>query len=513
MLFEPCCPGPVALVVWLREHRQEFLEEWAERLSVLSPSYRQRSPSELAETVADAYDANLDVLDGCRLGRIDKFINFITELRLKAGFPLRDVQRSFELFRFILVRRLTEEGLMELLAQSVEPVNECLAYTIHRFSDHFQRMHERTLRTHAENLEREIGLRTAELAESERRYKTLVEEIIDGYFVVQNQLIVFANQAFCRMHGTGMEDVLGRPFLSFVSPECRKNMLVAYLGVIDGRPEHGQIHYTRLGVPADQAATEVKARVVDLGDGPVIIGICRDISERVAMESTIREHERLAYVGHLSASLSHEIRNPLSSIKMNLQILARKLDLDGYDLRRLEITVHEVSRLESILCQLLDVARPLTISRSPVNLSTLASGCVELLEAKAQVKQIRIIRRYSQSLPVAQLDASKLEQALINLLLNAIDATPEGGRITVWTKATVAGKDRFLELGVRDSGAGIDAEQMSHLFTPFYTGKPQGSGLGLSNVKRIVDAHSGEIGVRSSKGRGATFVVRLPCLQ
>jgi len=513
MLLEPCCPGPAALVEWLREHRQEFLEEWAERLSVLSISYRQRSRSELAETVADAYDANWDVLDGCRLERIDNFINFITELRLKAGFPLCDVQRSFELFRSILVRRLTEQGLMELLAQSMEAVNACLAYTIHRFSDHFQRMHERTLRTYAENLEREIGLRTAELAESERRYKTLVEEIIDGYFVVQNQLIVFANQAFCRMHGTAMEDVLGRPFLAFVAPECRKNLLGAYLGVIEGRPEQGQIHYTRLGVPADQAATEVKARVVDLGDGPVIIGICRDISERVAMESKIREHERLAYVGHLSASLSHEIRNPLSSIKMNLQILARKLDLGGYDLRRLEITVHEVSRLESILCQLLDVARPLTITRSPVNLSTLANGCVELLEAKAQAKEIRIIRRYSQSLPVAQLDGSKLEQALINLLLNAIDATPEGGRITVWTKATVAGKDRFLELGVRDSGTGIDAEQMSHLFTPFYTGKPQGSGLGLSNVKRIVDAHSGEIGVRSRKGRGATFVVRLPCLQ
>jgi signal transduction histidine kinase len=84
------------------------------------------------------------------------------------------------------------------------------------------------------------------------------------------------------------------------------------------------------------------------------IGICHDISERVAMESKIKDHERMAYVGNLSASLSHEIRNPLSSIKLNLEILSRKLDLDGYDRRRLEITTHEVSRLETILRQLLD---------------------------------------------------------------------------------------------------------------------------------------------------------------
>ncbi len=512
MSAESCRPASRVLLQWLYQERQHILDEWAERLSVLSPSYRQRPLEELVDTVTEAFDANMEVLDLCRFSRIEKFINFITELRLGAGFPLSDVQQSFELFRSIVVQKLTALELHGLLVESVLPVNECLAYTIHRFSEHFQRMHERTLRQHAENLEREIGVRTAELAESEHRYKTLVEEIIDGYFVVQGERIVFANQAFCEMHGTHLEQVLGQPFLSFVSPACRDSMREAYLRVIAGNPAAGQIQYTRLGASPEQAATEIKARVVDLGEGPVIIGICRDISERVAMEAKMREHERLAYVGHLSASLSHEIRNPLSSIKMNLQILARKLDLDGYDLRRLEITVHEVSRLESILRQLLDIARPLTITTGPVDLSVLASGCLELLEAKAQAKDIRIVRRYARELPLAQVDASKLEQALINLLLNAIEATPEGGRITVWTKARGGQEDRRLELGVRDTGAGIDSDQISHLFTPFFTSKTHGSGLGLSNVKRIVDAHSGQIEVRSGKGRGATFVLRLPCL-
>ncbi len=349
------------------------------------------------------------------------------------------------------------------------------------------------------------------LRKSERRYKTLVEEISDGYFVVQDQRITFANQAFCRMHGTSLKEVIARPFLDFVSGDCRERLLDAYTGVMEGRPAEGQIQYTRIGPPENQAATEVRARVADLGEGPVIIGICRDISERIAMESKVREHERMAYLGHLSASLSHEIRNPLSSIKMNLQILSRKLELDGYDHRRLEITVHEVSRLEGILRQLLDIARPLTIETAPVNLSIVARGCVDLLQAKAQEKQIRTIERYPAMLPMAHADAGKLEQALINLLLNAIDATPEGGSITIWTRATGNAEARFLELGVRDTGPGIDQAQMKQLFTPFYTSKNHGSGLGLSNVKRIVEAHSGKVEVRSRKGQGATFVMRLPC--
>jgi signal transduction histidine kinase len=249
---------------------------------------------------------------------------------------------------------------------------------------------------------------------------------------------------------------------------------------------------------------------VDLGQGPVILGICRDISERVAMESKVREHERLAYVGRLTASLSHEIRNPLSSIMLNLQILSRKLELDGFDQRRMEITVHEVSRLEGILRQLLDSARPLNIRLQPVDLSELARGCADLMEPKAGEKGLRIVQRYPRKLPLCRLDGGRVEQALINLLLNAIEATSTGGAITLWIRETSAQDGHFFELGVRDTGPGIDSELLPHLFTPFCTSKAQGTGLGLSNVKRIVEAHSGQVDVRSRKGRGATFVLRFP---
>lgn len=507
---EICSPAPEALVQWLQAQRKEIVDEWIERISGGSSFYRQRPREELIETITEAFDSNLEVLSSCDLTRYERFINFITALRLAAGFPLVDVQRALELFRFVVVRRLTAEGRRELLLESVDSLNACMARTISLFSDLFQRMHELTLRQHAENLEREIGLRTAELAESERRYKTLVEEINDGYFVVQNRRITFANQAFCRMHGTGLGEVLGRPFLAFVFPDCRQALVELFAGVLEGRSVSGQMQYSRTGVPQDKAATEVKARVSDLGHGPVIIGICRDISERVAMEAKVREHERMAYVGCLSASLSHEIRNPLSAVKMNLQILERKLDLDGFDRRRLEITGRQVSRLEGILRQLLDIARPLAITKAPVSLSALAAGCVNLLEAKAHEKGVEFHERYPKTLPPIHADAGKVEQALINLLLNAIEATPQGGRITVWTKAG-KGEDPYVELGVRDTGHGIDLDETADIFTPFFTSKSHGTGLGLSNVKRIVEAHSGKVAVLSRKGKGATFVLRLPC--
>jgi PAS domain S-box-containing protein len=502
---------PEAFLTWLHKRKGQIIDEWVNRLQRLSEQYTRRPRQELVQTVTGALEANLAVLSTGNLDRIEQFIWFITKKRLEAGFPLSDVQMAFELFRFIVIRMMRLEGEIELLADSIEAINACLSHTIPRFSDHFQTMYHRTILEYSQNLEKEISLRTAELAESERRYKTLVEEINDGYFVIKDETIVFANQCFCGMHGTTLDDVVGKPFLEFVSPDCRDRVMKSYKKSLDRGIAPGQLEYTRLGCSKESAATEIKSRVVDLGQGPVTIGICRDISGRVAMEEKVREHERMAYVGHLTASLSHEIRNPLSSVKMNLQILARRLDLDGFDRRRLEITVHEVSRLEGILRQLLDAARPLSISLSSVNLADLARGCVDLLEPEASRQKVEVIQSHPGNLPLGQLDAGRVEQAVINLLLNALEASSEGSAIKVWTKATGRNRERFLELGVRDYGPGIDPSIKPHLFTPFYTSKTTGSGLGLSNVKRIVNAHAGTVEARSRRGRGATFVLRFPC--
>ena len=502
-------PAPPEVVAWLRAQRSYIIDEWVERLAVLSPSYRARPRYELFETVSEAFESNLEFFATGDLGRINRFIAYITDKRLHAGFPLSDVQKAFELFRGIVCELLLLAPHQHLLPKALEALNACLSHTIHCFSDHFQHMHELSIRQYAQDLERLVRQRTAALAESEQRYKTLVNEINDGYFMIQDGHIVFANRAFCRMHGAKPEEVIGRPFLEFVHPQDREAVWRAYCDAMAGRDAPQQLEYRRIGCPPEQAPTEIKARVVDLGQGPVTIGICRDISKRVAMEKKVREHERLAYVGHLAASLSHEIRNPLSAVKMNLQLLMRRLNLQGYDRRRLEISVREVQRLEEVLRQLLDIARPLKLKPAPVNLAGLVDSCLELMEPKIAEKGAKLICRHPQDLPLVTADASQLEQALINLLVNALEAINPGGKIVVWTR--VSPKDeQLVELGVKDNGPGIPRHQLLHLFTPFYTSKSRGTGLGLSNVKRIIEAHGGQVRVKSSPGHGASFVLCLP---
>lgn len=503
-------PTPRSLLRWLEREATPIIEEWVDTLPTLSAFYAARPREELMQTVTEAFQANVEFLSYNRLTRIERFIDYITEKRLANGFPLSHVQTAFELFRSIVTRRLLAERRLKLLAESAEAINASLSYTINRFSDHFQHMHERSIRQHAEDLEQEVSVRTAELAESERRYKTLVEEINDGYFVIQNGRIVFVNQAFCRMHGTTPGEAVGQPFLRFVAPEWRELLNDGYVDAFDGNAGASTIEYTRMGCDPENGATEIRSKTVDLGHGPVTIGVCRDISERVAMERKVRENERLAYVGHLTASLSHEIRNPLSSINMNLQILSDTLQLDGFDRRRLDITVREVSRVENILRQLLDLSRPVNVELGFVDVRELVQGCVDLVEPKTAEKRIRIVQRYSRPLPPCKLDAKKLLQALLNLILNAIEVTGEGNRILVFAKRIRIGENGFLDLGVRDSGPGVDPSRISRLFDPFYTTKAQGSGLGLSNVKRIVEAHEGKVEVRGQRGPGATFVMRLP---
>ncbi len=507
----PPTPAYLDFLEWLETEADGIIDEWVLRLSSLSPSYNKRPTSELYHTVNEAFLANREVLRTGGLGRITDFISYITEMRLQTGFPLSDVQGAFELFRLIVVDRLLARSPDFLLPACIKTINQCLAFTIHRFSDRFQQMAERRIRSHARGLERTVRIRTAELAESEQRYKTLVNEIDDGYFILQGGRVAFANEAFCRMHGTDPQGVSGQPFGDFVTPEARPQVLEALRRASSGHSPWGQMEYTRSGCQPANAPTEMKYKVVELRQVPVTIGICRDISGRVAMENRLRENERMAYVGQVAASLSHEIRNPLSTCTLNMMILQEKLQLDGFDRRRLEMTVHELTRLDGILHQLLDMARPMSIVLAPVDLAGVARECVDLLTDRLEDAGVRVSQRHPPGLPRVAADMGKIEQALLNLMLNALESLEQGGRITVWTRAVDSPEGGWVELGVHDNGEGVPSEVREHLFTPFYTKKSRGTGLGLSIVQRIVEAHGGSLKVRGRHGIGVAFIMRLPC--
>lgn len=503
--------APSGFLAWLDANKQAIAHEWMERLARASERYARRPPSELRYTVFGAFRAYRQALASGSPQGIEQFIAYITRKRLKTGFTLTDVQSAFELFRTIVLERLLQPDQRHLLPGAMVPLNACLTYTIQGFSDRFQRLHDQLVSNHARELEQQVRQRTAELADERLRYKTLVEQISDGVFLIQRGRVRFANPAFCRMHGATWDQAANQPFLRFVAPASRPLVRESYRRALAGEKALDHLEYDRQGCPPERAATEMRARLVDLGQGRAALGICRDISQSQAMEAKAREHERLAYLGQLTASLSHEIRNPLSAIKLNLQILGRRLELDGFDRRRLEITAREVARLEQIMRQMLDTARPLSLEPTPVDLASLAQGCLEVLEPRLHENAIQARLRLARDLPLARGDAASLQQAMQNLLLNALEASPPGGMITVFARKSREAQDSYLELGVRDHGPGVAPADLPLLFKPFFTRKRLGTGLGLVNVKRVAEAHGGRVVVRNRPGQGASFAMRLPC--
>ena len=499
-----------SLSTFFNSRRDVIISRWVELLKTeVGEQYAARPRKELMGTVSKAYDAEVDVILCNDYKKINAFITEITKMRLESGFLLSDVQKAFELFRRLAIDLLIEETTLADFSDSVVRMNDCLNYTIHRFSDYFQAMHEKKILEHNRLLEAEIQARTAELVESELNYKTLVEEINDGYFVVQNKVVVFANQAFCNMHGYTLHEVLGSRYSDFVAPGELEKLVGTDKNGNSEQAGPRTVEYLRLTKTRETFPTEIQSKAARYGNSISRIGICRDITNRVRLEKKMRESERMAYIGQITTSLSHEIRNPLSAIKMNLQILKKNPQIKGNDQRRIDISAKEVNRLERILEEVLDFAKPLQIRLGRVEINTIVVASIDLLDMKFAEAGMEIVTALDPDLPSIQADGEKLGQAFINILLNALEASSYGSKVEIQTRFG-SGNGGEVEIIIADEGHGISRQHASEIFKPFFTTKSSGTGLGLSNAHRIIDAHGGRIDVENRLVPGAFFKITLP---
>ncbi|TVQ91857.1 MAG: hypothetical protein EA397_08115 [Deltaproteobacteria bacterium] len=224
----------------------------------------------------------------------------------------------------------------------------------------------------------------------------------------------------------------------------------------------------------------------------------------------LEEAHRLAALGAMAAGLAHEIRNPLAGIKGAAQYLqAEELESDAQDM--LGVVITEVDRLNVVVSQFLEYARPFELDRAPDHLNAIATHILQVLRAQGLPPNIEIVEDLAPELPPIAVDRGRLAQVLLNLCQNALQAMPDGGTLTVRTqgRSSRQGK-RTLEIAVSDSGKGISYDAMTKLFVPFFTTKESGTGLGLAISQRIVQAHGGELEVLNRPGKGATFTVILP---
>lgn len=225
-------------------------------------------------------------------------------------------------------------------------------------------------------------------------------------------------------------------------------------------------------------------------------------------EAAVRRSDRLAALGQLSAGLAHELRNPLGTIKASSEMLSRSLSGENEVAREVAGFISsEVDRTNSLVTRFLEFARPLRLRPDPADIGQVLDRAIEQVKREAASSGVVVFKNYSPEIPPFAFDAELMERVFYNLVLNAVQATAAGGAVTVKTRIRV---DGTAEIAVIDRGSGIDPKLLDTIFNPFVTSKPEGVGLGLAIVAKIVDEHGGKITVESEPAKGSIFRVYLP---
>jgi two-component system sensor histidine kinase PilS (NtrC family) len=361
------------------------------------------------------------------------------------------------------------------------------------FAERFQITHE------------ELETRRKDLRDLAAFKDLIFQSVGTGLIAVDLEHVVTAfNRAAEQITGVATADAVGRPWTAVFGDAIP---LAAVEPAVAEHPRGAHWRETTVQRP-DGGAVPVRMTfsALEAGDGSRVglIVVCEDLSAIRDMESRMRQADRLATLGRMAANIAHEIRNPLASLTGAMEVLAA--DTAGATRERLaQIVLKESGRLNGIIKEFLEYARPAPLSRERINVAECLDEVLLLLEHRAAPGSLKIIREFSRSLAWS-VDPQQFRQAIWNLCLNASQAMPDGGELRVGA-AEHRGR---LELSVSDSGEGIGFDDLGHIFEPFFSTKSDGSGIGLALVHRIVQEHGGEIEVHSVRGAGTSFTINLP---
>lgn len=254
----------------------------------------------------------------------------------------------------------------------------------------------------------------------------------------------------------------------------------------------------------------LSAAAISNQDGAFLgnVFILRDITEVKRLQADAQRNDRLSALGHLAAGVAHEVRNPLSTIKGVALYIAKRMMPGGREEEAAQRMIDEVDRLDRVVSELLEFARPGAISTADADLAEVISRALRLAEADVSARNIQVSLDVPSGLPLVRVNTERLTQALLNLFLNAVQAMGEGGQLRVSARLSPDGQTFSITVG--DNGPGISRDIQAAIFTPYFTTKPSGTGLGLAIVYQIVEGHGGNVSVNSAPGQGTEFILVFP---
>ena len=345
-------------------------------------------------------------------------------------------------------------------------------------------------------------------------HENIVRSISSGVFTADaSGAVTSFNPAAQEVTGYSVGQILGRSWREIFNWHPNESSVEGPAG---GLPGMTRFEVECTGANGNRLVLGMTVSPLHEQDQPHgLVGVFKDLTQIRDLEEEMRRKEWLANLGEMSAGMAHEIRNPLGALAGAMQMLRKEATADATNRRLMDIAIREATRLDAIITEFLQYARPPALDLAEHNINKILAETLDLVQHEARKrKQITIATSLAGGALSAQVDQNQMRQVFWNLATNAFDAMPDGGKLTIATgsRHIDAGgrKGEVVEVAFQDTGEGIAPVNLDKIFLPFFTTKKEGSGLGLAAVHRIVDLHGGWIKVESQPEQGTRFVVCLP---
>ncbi len=356
-----------------------------------------------------------------------------------------------------------------------------------------------------------------ELEKTKTMYRLVINDLIqDDVMVIDlNYRILDINDTLLTKLGLEREEVIGRYCYEISHHQnvpCSGEEHPCPLAEVKETQEHSRVTHVHLDKNNQKIYCSISCYPLFENNELVgVVEVTKDISEDIKWKKALMRQDKLVSLGRLSAGVAHEVNNPLTTILTTAMLIQEDLDPNDPIYKELQIIADETLRCRKIVTSLLDFARQTEPTKALCNINDVVSESLVLTKKQAAFDDVAVVQDLAKDIPAINIDKDQMQQVLINLILNAMQATDSGGKISVSTNFIP--EDEVVEIVISDTGKGIPSENIEKIFDPFFTTRESGTGLGLAIAHGIVDRHGGNIVVISDQGKGTTFLIQLPANQ